>query len=93
MKRKFIALIVFLSIISIAEAKPINFNVYRTMTPQSYNYNYNRQINNRPVPYWQAQSNFSTRNRIYSNYQGYQNYNNYINQHNYNTRMIRGSYR
>ena len=93
MKKFFTALFILVNLCCFVSAKPINSNVYKTMSPTSYGYNYNRQINNRPMPYWQAQSNFATRNRVYSNYSGYQNYNNYINQHNYTTRMMRGSYR
>ena len=70
-------------------AASINAAAYRTMQAQSYRNNYNRQVQNRPMPYWQAQSNFSTRGRVYSDYQNYANYNNSVNQYNYNTRMMR----
>lgn len=76
----FLCLIVFNSV----EAKPINAAAYRTMQAQSYRANYNRQVRNRPMPYWQAQSNFSTRNRVYSNY--YDSLRNYNYQRNYTRR-------
>jgi len=94
MNKLVISILIFVSFsVSSVNAKSINSNVYKTIVPQSYRYNYNTQVNNRPMPYWQSQANFSTRNRVYSNYQNYQNYNNYVNQYNYNTRSMRGSYR
>lgn len=63
----------------------INPYAYKTMSAQSYRNNYNRQVNYKPVPYWQAQSNYATRNRMYSNYTNYANY-----QSSYSNRYYRG---
>ena len=54
-------------------ASSINPALYQTMRASSYRNNYNRQVNNRPIPYWQAQSNYGTRNRVYNNYSNYNN--------------------
>ena len=93
MKRVVTVILMMLILGGVAYAKPINSNVYKTMSAPAYRSNYNRQVNNAPMPYWQAQSNFATRNRYYSNYQNNTMYNNSVNQYNYNTRMQRGSYR
>ena len=71
-------------------AGSINPALYSTMQRQSYRNNYNRQINNRPMPYWQAQSNYMTRNRYYSDYKSYTNYSNSIRQ--YNSDFYRGRF-
>lgn len=65
----------------------INTAAYKTMQAQSYRNNYNKQISNKTMPYWQVQSNFSTRNR----YSDYANYTNAINQYNSTTRTYRSS--
>ena len=70
-------------------ASSINPALYQTMRASSYRNNYNRQVNNRPMPYWQAQSNYMTRGRVYGNYS---NYNNYMYQHNSSVKSVR-SYR
>ena len=75
MKKIFFILIFLLSINPII-AGSINTKVYKTMSTQSYRNNYNRQVNYNPVPYWQAQSNYSTRNKLYSNYQNFNVINN-----------------
>ena len=92
MKRIIIILSALLLFNGFVYAKQFNSSVYKPMYAQSYRNNYNRQIN-QPIPYWQAQSNYATRNRYYSNYQNSLLFNNSVNQYNYNTRMMRGSYR
>lgn len=74
-------LFLLFSFINIVYADSINPYAYKTMTTQSYRNNYNRQVNYKPVPYWQAQSNYATRNRMYNNYSNYSNI-----QSNYNNR-------
>ena len=73
-------------------AGSINPAVYRTMTPQSYRANYNRQVKSGMVPYWQSQANFTTRNRTYQNYSNYTRYMNNVNQNNYSQTQYRGMY-
>lgn len=85
--RNFYVLFILLSILApLVSASSINPAVYQTMQASSYRNNYNRQVNNRPMPYWQAQSNFSTRGRVYNNYS---NYNNYMYKHNSTVRYNR----
>lgn len=82
--KKFIVLFVLLTLVSPSFAASINPAAYRTMQMQAYRNNYTRrQMNNRAMPYWQAQSNYATRNRTYTNYQNYSNYENAVNQYNY----------
>lgn len=64
MNKKFIILLVLI-LLPQAFAGSINPAVYKTMSAQSYASNYNRQTANSTMPYWQAQSNFATRNRVY----------------------------
>ena len=64
--------------------------VYRAMQRQSYRNNYRNQVNYRPMPYWQAQSNYMTRNRNYGDYRSYTNYSNSMRQ--YNSGFYRGRY-
>ena len=73
-----IFLILFLCELA-SQASSINPALYQSMTNRSYRNNYNRQVNNRVMPYWQAQANYSTRGRIYRNYS---NYNNFLYHHN-----------
>ena len=80
MKKILILLFIFLTC-NLTYADSINPYAYKTMTMQSYRNNYNRQVNNKPVPYWQAQSNYATRNRMYNSYSNYSNV-----QSNYNNR-------
>ena len=54
-------------------AGSINPVVYHTMQAQSYRRNYRNNVNNQVMPYWQAQSNYSTRNRVYRDYSHYDN--------------------
>lgn len=69
-----VSVFVFVLIMSqTAFAGSINPAVYQTMQAQSYRRNYRANINNQVIPYWQAQSNFSTRNRVYQNYSHYDN--------------------
>lgn len=84
--KKIVLITVFLILLQPVFSSSINNKVYKTMQASSYRNNYNRQIDNRVVPYWQAQSNYSTRNRIYQNYS---NYNNNI----YNYTNVRNNYR
>ena len=64
--------VVLISFIQVSYAGSINQAAYRTMQAQSYRNNYRRNVS--PViPYWQAQSNYSTRNRLYRNYSHYDN--------------------
>ncbi len=53
-------------------ANSINAAAYRTIQAQSYRNNYRRQVH--PMPYWQTQANYTTRGRIYQNYQNYSHY-------------------
>lgn len=81
--KKVISLILLYLICSPVFADSINPYVYKTMTNQSYRNNYNRQVNNKTIPYWQRQSNFATRSRGYTNYSGYNNFNSYHSQRYY----------
>ena len=83
MKIIFFILIFLLSINPII-AGSINTTVYKTMSAQSYRNNYNRQVNYKPVPYWQAQADYSTRNKMYSTYQ-----NSNLTNNNYSIRSYR----
>lgn len=76
MKIKVLLMFLLLFLLNSAEARSINTALYQTMQAQSYRNNYNRQINYRPMPYWQAQSNYATRNR---NFQNNANYSRYMN--------------
>ena len=77
--------------VSVTNAGSINPAVYRTMSTNSYRTNYNRQIN-QPMPYWRAQSSFSTRNRVYQDYNNYNRFMNNVNQYNYNKSNYRRMY-
>ena len=81
--KKYALLFLILALANAVYAASINAAAYRTMQMQSYRNNYNRQVNNRTMPYWQMQSNYATRNRTYTNYQNYSNYENAVNQYNY----------
>lgn len=83
--KKIIILILLLTILIPAYAGSINPAIYTTFQKQSYRSNYNNQVNRRMMPYWQAQSNYTTRNRIYSDYRSYNNYTNTMRQYNSNT--------
>ena len=65
-------------------ARPINAAAYSVMQKQAYRNNYTRQTYYRPIPYWQSQSDFATRNRMNFHYN---NFHNSIN--NYNPYMLR----
>ena len=87
--KNIILIFLIITIINPVFASSINKAVYKTIQADSYRNNYNRQVNNRVIPYWQAQSNFSTRNRIYRDYANYNN-----NMYNYtNTRNNYRGYR
>ena len=87
MKTKLILLFILFLISNSAFASSINPAVYQSMRASAYRNNYNRNMNNRVVPYWRAQSNYSTRDRLYH---GYSNYNNYVNQYNNSVNQFRG---
>ena len=82
--RKSTVLIVLLIFMSMSGS--INPALYQTMRASSYRSNYNRQVNSAPMPYWQAQSNYTTRGRVYRNYS---NYNNYRYQYNSSVNSVR----
>ena len=89
MKKLFITLsLIFIG--SSVFAGSIDPAVYHTVQRQMYRNNYNRQVNNRPMPYWQAQSNYMTRNRMYSDYRSYNNHSNMMRQ--YNSNFYRGRF-
>ena len=54
-------------------ANSINPVAYRTMQMQSYRMQNRNNMNYGVMPYWQAQSRYSTRNRVYQNYSHYDN--------------------
>ena len=85
--KKFIFLFLIFTIANTVQAASINAAAYRTMQMQSYRNNYNRQVNNRTMPYWQMQSNYATRSRV-----DYSTYQNYVNQHADNVKMQRSRY-
>ena len=85
--KKIAFLLLILVFANTVQAASINAAAYRTMQMQSYRNNYNRQVNNRTMPYWQMQSNYATRSRV-----DYSTYQNYVNQHNDNVRMQRSRY-
>ena len=78
-----ITLIMFVFETAVA-AHPINAAAYSVMQKQSYRNNYHRQVGVRPMPYWQAPSNFTTRNRM-----NFHNNNFYNSINNYNPYMIK----
>lgn len=56
-------------------ADSINPVAYRQMQLQQYQRSrYQQQQQSKQIPYWQAQSNYNTRNKIYNSY-GNNNYN------------------
>lgn len=72
MKKVCLLIIVVFLVQNICSAASINTAAYRTMQMQAYQNKYRQQQNRRkPTPYWQVQSNYMTRNRIYSNYADY----------------------
>ena len=87
MKIKIILLLIISFLSGSVYAKAINPSLYRSMSANAYRNNYNRQVTNRVVPYWQAQANYSTRNRLYQNYSSY---NNYMYQHSTSVQQSRG---
>ncbi|MBR6127679.1 hypothetical protein IKQ21_08355 [bacterium] len=88
--KKFLIMILILNFTIPVFAGSVDPVVYRTMQRQSYRNNYRNQAYNRPMPYWQAQSNYMTRNRNYADYQSYNNYSNSMRQ--YNSQFYRGRY-
>ena len=84
--KNFVILILMLLFMLSAHAGSINPALYQTMTSSSYRNNYNRQVNSRPMPYWQAQSNYMTRGR----FGNYTNYTNSLYQYNSSVRSVRG---
>ena len=89
MKKLFLILLVFSFVIP-AYAGSINPALYSTMQKQAYRNNYRNQTRYKTMPYWQAQSNYTTRNRVYSDYGSYNNQMNLM--HQYNSGMYRGRY-
>lgn len=88
MKKFLVIFFIFLfSALNAGNASSINPALYQAMTNRSYRNNYNRQVNNRVMPYWQAQANYSTRGKIYQNYSSY---NNYLYRHNTSVNYNRG---
>ena len=88
--KKFLFVILILFMANNSYAYSFNKGIYNAISASSYRNNYYRQtMNPRVVPYWQAQSNYSTRNRMYKNYPTYSRYMNSINQYNYNAGMVR----
>ncbi len=85
--KKIVFLLLVLVFANTVQAASINAAAYRTMQMQSYRNNYNRQVNNRTMPYWQMQSNYATRSRV-----DYSTYQNYVNQYTDNVRMQRSRY-
>lgn len=81
--KKFALLILFYILeVNISYGASINPVAYRANQIQAYQQNlYRQRQQTRQVPYWQAQSNYSTRNKVYSNYSNYvntqSNYNQY----------------
>ena len=86
---KYLVIVLFMGIMinQTVFAGSINPAAYRTMQAQSYRRNYRANVNNQVMPYWQAQSNYSTRNRVYQNYAHYDNTIQQYNAH----KMYRGS--
>lgn len=81
MNKVFIISIIFLLTQITSFANSINPALYQSMQRNSYrNNNYSRFSTYRPVPYWQAQSNYATRGRVYQNYSDYNNYQTRYNQ-------------
>ena len=89
MKKVLILLLIF-NLFVPAFAGSINPAVYQTVQRQAYRNNYRNQTNYRSMPYWQAQANYTTRNRLYGDYRSYNNYSNYMRQ--YNSGFYRGRY-
>lgn len=80
MKKYLFVISILLFINNFSFATSINPVAYRANQIQAYQQNLHRQRQQtRQIPYWQAQSNYSTRNRVYTNYSNYVN-----NQSNYN---------
>ena len=77
----FVLFVSFIFSLNLCFASSIGTYSYKTMPIRTYRTNYTRQTDYRVVPYWQAQSNFSTRNRTYQNYA---NYSRYMNNARYN---------
>lgn len=72
---KKIAILFFVFMLNMtAYAGSINPVAYRQMQLQQYQRSRYQQQQRKQIPYWQAQSNYSTRNRIYNSY-GSSNYN------------------
>lgn len=66
MKRYIITLLI-LVVCGAVYAASINPAAYRTMQQQAYQNRYRQQTQVKQIPYWQAQSNYTTRNKIYNN--------------------------
>lgn len=65
----FLTLITLIIFSTGAFAASINAAAYRTMQMQTYQrQQYRARMNQRQTPYWQAQSNYQTRNKMYTSY-------------------------
>ncbi len=73
MPKLIIFILVLFFIVPESQASSINPAAYRTMQMQSYSNNYRRNARGQVIPYWRAQSNYATRNRVYRNYAQYDN--------------------
>lgn len=71
--KKNIVIILFLLTCIPSIAASINPAAYRTMQMQAYQQSRYRKQSQKQIPYWQLQSNYSTRNKMYNNYTNYTN--------------------
>lgn len=85
MKKIVLIFIMFLFFINLPSSAKINTALYNSMSVQSYRNNYYNQAT-RQMPYWQAQANYNTRNKVYSDYSSFQQS---VNNSNY-TRYYKG---
>lgn len=74
--KRFLTLITLIIFSNGVFAASINAAAYRTMQMQTYQrQQYQARMRQRQIPYWQAQSNYQTRNKMYTSYPNSQ-YNN-----------------
>ena len=83
--KKIIILFLTVLLCSTVHADSINPYAYKTIQQQAYQRQYRQMRQPRQIPYWQVQSNYTTRNRIYNNYGRYNSV-----QSNYNQYYYRG---
>ncbi len=82
MKKIYFIIFFYIFFSNSSDATSINPIAYRANQIHAYQQNiYRQQQQTKQIPYWQAQSNYSTRNKVYSNYSNYvntqSNYNQY----------------